>query len=329
MLILTRDDLHKALPMKDVIEAMKQAFASLSDGKAQVPLRTRLQIPPQDGLSLIMPAYVQANNTEALAVKVVSLFPNNPGRNLAFIQAAVLVLDAETGRSVALIEGSALTAIRTGAAGGAAIDLLARPQSRVLAVFGAGVQGRTQMEAACTVRKIETAYIYDPNPKLAEAFVLEMAGRGPIPNDLRVAQNSSEAVRDADIICTATTATSPVFADGDLKAGVHITGVGSYIPTMQEIPPETVTRARVFVDSRSVSLVEAGDLILPLQAGMFDESHISNELGEVILGRKPGRGSPQEITFFKSVGVAVQDALAAQLALENAGRMKLGQVVDF
>jgi ornithine cyclodeaminase/alanine dehydrogenase-like protein (mu-crystallin family) len=165
--------------MKDVIEAMKQAFASLSDGKAQVPLRTRLQIPPQDGLSLIMPAYVQANNTEALAVKVVSLFPNNPGRNLAFIQAAVLVLDAETGRSVALIEGSALTAIRTGAAGGAAIDLLARPQSRVLAVFGAGVQGRTQMEAACTVRKIETAYIYDPNPKLAEAFVLEMAGRGP------------------------------------------------------------------------------------------------------------------------------------------------------
>ncbi len=329
MLILSGDALRIALPMRETIEAMKKAFASLSDGKALVPLRTRLPIPSQDGLSLIMPAYVQADKTEALAVKVVSLFPNNPKRGLAFIQAAILVLDADTGRPAALIEGSSLTAIRTGGAGGAAIDLLARPESRVLAVFGAGAQGRTQLEAACTVRKIETAFIYDPNPELAQTFAIEMAGRGPIPKDLRVAQNSSEAVRDADIICTATTSTKPVFVDGDLKAGVHITGIGSYTPTMQEVPAETVKRARVFVDSRSASLVEAGDLIIPLQAGMIDESHVSNELGEIILGRRSGRGSAQEITFFKSVGVAVQDALAAQLALENAGRMKLGQVVDF
>jgi ornithine cyclodeaminase len=185
------------------------------------------------------------------------------------------------------------------------------------------------MEAACTVRKIETAFIYDPNPKLAQTFANEMAGLGPIPKDLRVAQNTSEAVRDADIICTATTSTKPVFADDDLKVGVHITGVGSYTPAMQEVPSETVKRARVFVDSRTASLVEAGDLIIPLQAGMIDESHVSNELGEIILGRLSGRESAQEITFFKSVGVAVQDALAAQLALENAGRMKLGQVVDF
>lgn len=329
MLILSGDALRIALPMKEAIEAMKQAFASLSDGKAQVPLRTRLPIPSQDGLSLIMPAYVQANNTEALAVKVVSLFPNNPNRGLAFIQAAILVLDSETGRPAALIEGSALTAIRTGAAGGAAIDLLAKPQSRVLAVFGAGAQGRTQMEAACTVRKIETAFIYDPNPKLAQTFAVELAGHGPIPKDLRVAQNSSEAVMNADIICTATTSTIPVFADADLKAGVHITGIGSYTPAMQEVPAETVKRAKVFVDSRTASLVEAGDLIIPLQAGVIDESHVSNELGEIILGRKLGRESAQEITFFKSVGVAVQDALAAQLALENAGKLKLGQVVDF
>ncbi len=139
-----------------------------------------------------------------------------------------------------------------------------------------------------------------------------MAGRGPIPKDLRVAKNSAEAVRDADIICTATTATNPVFSDGDLKPGVHITGIGSYTPGMQEVPAETVKRARVFVDSRAASLAEAGDLIIPLQAGLFDESHISNELGEVVLGRKPGRESAEEITFFKSVGVAVQDALAAQ-----------------
>ena len=329
MLILMGDDLRSALPMKETIEAMKLAFASLSDGSAQVPLRTRLPIPSHEGLSLIMPAYVRTKKTNALAVKVVSLFPHNPNRGLAFIQAAVLVLEPDTGRPVALIEGSVLTSIRTGAAGGAGIDLLARPESRVLAIFGAGVQGRTQLEAACTVRNIETAFIYDPDPNRARAFAIGMAGLGPIPKDLRVAQNSTEAVREADIICTATTSVNPVFADGDIKVGTHITGIGSYTPTMQEIPVETVKRARVFVDSREASLAEAGDLIIPLQAGLIDKSHISNELGEIVLGRKSGRGSADEITCFKSVGLAVQDALAAQLALDNAVKMKLGRVVDF
>jgi ornithine cyclodeaminase/alanine dehydrogenase-like protein (mu-crystallin family) len=315
--------------MKETIEAMKQAFASLSDGKAQVPLRTRLQVPSQDGTSLFMPSYVQTNDASALAVKVVSLFPHNPSRGLAYIQAAVLVLDPETGRPDALLEGSLITALRTGAAGGAAIDLLARPESHILAVFGAGVQGRTQLEAACSVRKIETAFIFDPDPKRSQSFVAEMAGRGPITQDLRVAQNPTEAVRNADIICTATTAMKPVFANGDLKAGTHITGIGSYTPNMQEIPEETVERALVFVDSHSATLAEAGDLIIPLQAGRFDVTHISNELGELVLGRKVGRSSSEQITFFKSVGVAVQDAMAAHLALENAERLKLGQQVDF
>jgi len=329
MLILTGNDVRQALPMREAIEAMKQAYASLSNGTAQVPLRTHLPISSHDGLSLFMPAYVKTEKEEALAVKVVSLFPDNPNLGLAYIQAAVLVLDAATGRLIALLEGSSLTAIRTGAAGGAAVDLLARPESRILAVFGAGAQGRTQLEAACSVRNIETAFIYDPDPKRAESFVVDMAGHAPIPKDLRVAKNSAEAVRDADIICSATTSTKPVFVDGDIKPGTHITGVGSYTPAMQEIPPETVKRARVFVDSRAASLAEAGDLIIPLQARMISESHISNELGEIVLGRKSGRGSAGQITFFKSVGVAVQDAMAAHLALENARRMKLGKEVDF
>ena len=181
MLILTGNDLRKALPMRETIEAMKLAFASISDGRAQVPLRTSLPIPAHDGLTLFMPAYVQTNEAEALAVKVVSLFPDNPNRGLAYIQAAILVLDAETGRPLALLEGSTLTAIRTGASGGAAIDLLARPESRILAVFGAGVQGRTQLEAACSVRNIETVFIYDPDPKRAQSFVTEMAGWGQSP----------------------------------------------------------------------------------------------------------------------------------------------------
>lgn len=329
MLILTAEDMQKALPMSAAIQAMKDAYASLSHGAAVVPLRTRLPIPDREALSLFMPAYVQGAEGESLAIKVVSLFPTNPNRQLAYIQAAVLVLDPETGRVIALMEGSSLTAIRTGAAGGAAIDLLARKDSRVVAIFGAGVQGRTQLEAACTARKIETVFVFDPNPAKAEFFAEEMKGKGPIPQDLRVAWNPQEAVQNADIICTATTSTKPVFDDAHVKPGTHISAVGSYTPEMQEVPAETLQRARIFVDSRAAAMEEAGDLIQPIRAGVFDESHIMGELGEVVSGTLAGRQSEEQITYFKSVGVAVQDAVAAQVALNHARQMKLGTNVDF
>ena len=329
MLILTADDVRKALPMNEAIEAMKNAFASVSSGTAVVPLRTRLPIPNSEALSLFMPAFVNSEDGNALAIKVVSLFPSNPARGLAYIQAAVLVFEAETGRAIALLEGSSLTAIRTGAASGAAIDLLARPDSKTVSIFGAGAQGRTQLEAACTARKIETAFIYDANPDKAQAFAAEMNGKGPIPRDLRVAGSAREAVEYADIICTATTSLRPVFQDQDLRAGTHISAVGSYRPDMQEVPAKTLQRAKVFVDSRSASLEEAGDLIQPMQSRLFDESHICGELGEVVVGRIPGRGSQDDITYFKSVGIAVQDALAAQVALTNARKMNIGKEVAF
>lgn len=329
MLILTADDVRKALPMNEAIEAMKSAYAALSSGTAVVPLRTRLPIPNSEALSLFMPAYVGSADSQALAIKVVSLFPTNPPRGLAYIQAAVLVFDPETGRAIALLEGSSLTAIRTGAAGGAAIDLLARKNSKVAAIFGAGAQGRTQLEAACTARKIDTACIFDADRAKAQAFVEEMKGKGSLTKDIRVAQSAREAIEHADIICTATTSTKPVFDDKDLKAGTHISAVGSYTPEMQEVPAETLLRAKIFIDSRSASLEEAGDLIQPLRAGLFDESHICGELGEVVLGKKSGRQSDEEITYFKSVGIAVQDAMAAQVALNNARKMNIGKEVDF
>lgn len=331
MHILTAEDVRKSLPMKEAIDAMKRAYAALSDGRADVPLRTRVSIPPQNAVSLFMPAYVRAAGGEALAIKVVSLFPNNPERerSLAFIQAVVLVLDAETGRTVALLEGSTLTAIRTGAGSGAAIDLLARPNSRVVAIFGAGAQGRTQLEAACSVRKIEKAWVFDPSVDRAEAMVKEMAGKGPVPEDLRVADNSAQAISEADIVCTATTSNMPVFDDADLKPGAHISAIGSYTPEMQEVPATSVARALVVVDSRSATLAETGDLLRPMQDGLFGEEHIHAELGEILLKRKPGRGSSEQITYFKSVGVAVQDAMAAQLALLNARSQNLGVKVDF
>jgi len=329
MIILNRDDVRKALPMSEAIEATKKAYASLSEGTAVVPLRTHLSIPNSDAISLFMPAYVHTADSKALAIKAVSLFPTNPARGLAYIQAAVLVFDPETGQVLALLEGSTLTAIRTGAAGGAAIDLLSRKDSKVVAIFGAGVQGRTQLEAACTARKIETAFIYDLSIENAQAFANEMKGKGPIPTDIRVASSSKEAVENADIICTATTSTKPVFDDKDIKPGTHISAVGAYTPEMQEIPAETIKRGKVIVDSYSASLEEAGDLIQPINAGMFDKSHIHAELGQIILGQKTGRESEDEITYFKSVGIAVQDAMTAQVALNNARKMNIGQEIDF
>jgi ornithine cyclodeaminase/alanine dehydrogenase-like protein (mu-crystallin family) len=329
MLILTTEDVRKALPMNGAIEAMKQAYASLSNGTAVVPLRTRLPIPNSDALSLFMPAYVRSTDGQALAIKAVSLFPTNPARGLAYIQAAVLVFDPETGRTLALLEGSSLTAIRTGAAGGAGIDLLSRADSRVAAIFGAGAQGRTQLEAACTARKIETVYIYDSNSAKANALAEEMKGQGAVPRDVRVAATPQEAVANADVICTATTSTKPVFDDKDLKPGAHISAVGSYTPEMQEVPAKTVARAKIVVESYTASLEEAGDILQPMRAGLFDESHIHAELGEIVLGRKPGRESDVEITCFKSVGVAVQDAMAAKVALDNARKMNIGSEVEF
>jgi len=329
MLILNADEVRQALPMKQVIEAMKGAYASLSNGTAVVPLRTRLQIPSHNALSLFMPAYMKSDKGEALAIKVVSLFPRNPARGLAYIQAAVLVLESNTGRAIALLEGSTLTAIRTGAGSGAAIDLLARKDSRVVAIFGAGAQGRTQLEAACNVRNTERVYLFNPSVDKAEAFAKEMAGSNSIPKDIRVAKTPKEAIENADIICTATTSSKPVFEDKDVKTGTHISAIGAYTPEMQELPVETVARARIVVDSYATVMDEAGDIVQAIRAGVINESGIHAELGEIVLGEKPGRESDNEITFFKSVGNAVQDAVAAQLALQNARNMNLGTEVNF
>ena len=329
MLILNANEVRQALPMKTAIAAMKDAYAALSDGTAVAPLRTRLPIPSRDAISLFMPAYMKKDSTEALAVKVVSLYPSNPPRGLAYIQAAVLVFDAETGRAIALLEGSALTAIRTGAGSGAAIDLLARNDSKVAAIFGAGPQGKTQLEAACSVRNIQTAFIYNPTIAKAESFAKEMAGQGNITKDIRVAKTPQEAIENADIICTATGSTQPIFEDQDVKVGAHISAIGAYTPEMQELPIETVARSLIVVDSRATVMDEAGDIVKAMQAGLITEANIHAELGEIVLGIKSGRQSGDEITFFKSVGNAVQDAVAAQVALKNAHAMKLGVEVEF
>ena len=331
MLILSADDVRAALPMADAIIAMKQAFAAYSSGLATMPPRIHLDVPARQGISLIMPSLLSDPGVESLAVKVVSLFPGNRARGLSYIQAAVMAFDPDTGRPEAVLEGSTLTAIRTGAASGAATDLLAPPEARTVAIFGAGVQARTQLEAVCSVRSIQTAWIVSRTPDSAMALISEMAGRGPIPTDLRHAATPAEALRDADIICTATAgAGGPVFDDQDVKPDAHINAVGSFQPHVVEIPPATVARSWIAVDSRSAAREEAGDLIQAVAAGLLDWEAIGAEVGELVLdaARIPTR-PPSRITLFKSVGMAVQDAAAARVALVRAREMSLGTAVPW
>jgi ornithine cyclodeaminase len=312
--------------MAEAIAGMKEAFAQLSAGQVNMPLRGRVAVPEHGGNSLFMPAYLA--KSDDLAVKIVSVFPENVRQGEPSIYAVVLVLDAPSGRPLALMEGGALTAIRTGAGAGAATDLLARPEAAVVAIIGSGIQARTQLEAVCTVRSISSARVFSPNRAHAEEFARAMAGRGPIPEAIETAASPAEAVAGADVVCTATTSTTPVFAGRDLKAGAHVNAVGSFRPEMQEVDVETIRRSLVVVDSREAVMEEAGDLLVPLAAGDITEEHIRVELGEIVDGREPGRTDPAQITYFKSVGVAVQDAVAGRIALKNAIANGLGSVVE-
>jgi len=323
--LLSATDVVQALPMAEAIEGMKGAYAQLSTGQATMPLRSRIDVPGK-GSSLVMPAYLAENG--ALAVKVVSVFPQNTAVEMPIIHALVLVVDSTTGRPQALLEGGTLTAIRTGAASGAATDLLARPDATSVLIFGSGVQARTQLEAVCTVREIKKVHIVSLDRQQAEEFAAEMAGKGPIPTAISVAEHVDMVVAEADIICTATTSSTPVFDGRLIKPGTHINGVGSFTPEMQEVDLVTVQRALVVVDSRTAVLAEAGDLIIPLENGDINEDHIFAELGEVVSGYLPGRESQDQITFFKSVGVAVQDAAAASITLKNALNQDLGTTIS-
>jgi len=325
--ILSRNDVAQAVTMAKAIRAVKKAFIQLSAGKADVPLRTHISVKKVKGTSLIMPAYLTESGE--LGAKIVSVFPENKKRRLPTIHAVFIVINEITGRPLAIMDGTYLTALRTGAASGLASDLLARKNSKIVAIFGAGTQARTQLEAVCTVRPIEKVWVYDVLRRAAKAFVKEMKMRGsPIPENILIAGSPREAVREADIICTATTSYRPVFHDADLKPGVHINGIGSFTPEMREVPPRTVIRSKVIVDSRQACLAEAGDLIISIEGGLISDKHIHGEIGALAAGKIRGRESEGEVTFFKSVGLAVQDVAVAELVLRRAKKLGLGLEVE-
>lgn len=312
--------------MREAVEIVRNAFVELSTGRADIPLRTALPQPSHDGLTLVMPGYL--SESDALAVKIVSIHNRNPQLNLPRIHALVVVLDASTGRPVAAMEGGYLTALRTGAASGVATDLLARRDAAVAAIFGAGAQARTQILAVAAVRPIKQFRIYARRRETVEALIAELHPRLPSA-ELLAADSPSHALRNADVICAATTTPTPVFDGADLKPGAHINAVGSYTREMQEIDCATLRRAsKIVVDQREPALAEAGDLIIAIERGEIRAADIYAEIGEIAAGWKAGRERDDEIIYFKSVGNAAQDVAVAQAIYHRALKENLGAEFD-
>lgn len=327
MLALSRSDLQKLISMPQCIELVKKAFVELTEQRATVPLRLGVDVVPGKDVTLLMPAHLP--ELDALGFKVVSVFQTNQGSDTAVTNAMVCMLNAETGVPVAIMNGGYVTQLRTGAVSGAAAEYMARDDSKNLVVIGGGAQGVTQAAAIAAVRPIEKITIVDPFPASFDRFrhAIEQDWPNLVPM-LSFAESAEEAVREADVICLATTSKKPVFEASWVKPGTHVSGVGSFTPEMQEAPAEFVAKARVVVDMSEHALEEAGDLIVPLRDGLIQPDHIVGELGEMVQGKFEGRTSAEELTFFKTVGNAVQDITVGNYAVQAAIEQGIGVEID-
>jgi ornithine cyclodeaminase/alanine dehydrogenase-like protein (mu-crystallin family) len=327
MRLLTRSDVQRSISMREAVEAVKGAFIELSTGRADVPLRIALSQPKSASVTLVMPGYL--SDSESLAVKVVSVHDRNAERDLPRINAIVVIIDPATGRAVAAMDGGYLTALRTGAASGAATDLLARQDAEVAAVIGAGAQARAQALAVAAVRPVKRIWIFSRRRKQVDEMIAEIRPQLGPSIELLAADSPSQAMREAVVVCAATTSSIPVFEGAELRPGAHVNGVGSYKPEMQEVDCATLRRAsKIVVDSREAAMAEAGDLIVAIERGEIRPSDIYAEIGEVAAGLKPGRQNDDEITYFKSVGNAAQDVAVAQAIYQRALREDIGIEID-
>lgn len=327
MLLLNASNVRALLPMKEAIEADKEAFLLHSQGETEVPVRPNFELAGR-GSALFMPAYVKGE-IDRVGIKIVSVFPGNAAKGLPVVPAQVLLLDSDTGEVCAMMNGVEITRIRTGAISGAATDILARKDASVAALFGTGGQAASQLEALLCVRPLKEVRVYDAFPDRIAPFVErmgELAGR--YGAKLVGAKSSDEAIDGADVVTTVTTSKEPVFDGAKIKPGAHINGVGSFTPAMRELDETLLNRARVFIDNREAVLAEAGDFLIPATSGKYDLKKIAGEIGDVIAGKLPGRSSDDEITVLKTVGYAVLDVVAAAHVYRNAIEKKVGTEVE-
>jgi ornithine cyclodeaminase len=315
VLIVDAATVRASCSMLEAIEAVEEGFRALTAGIARVPIRTQLALGEDKSTLLLMPA--RLDDHSFVSVKLASVVESNKARGLPMVHAMLVLTDRRTGVPVAILEGAALTALRTGAAGGLAARRLARPDASVVALYGAGVQARAQLEAVLAVRPVREVRVVSQSPENAAKFI----GSLQIPG-VRFISGNRDAAKGADIIVCATSSSTPVFDTADLARGVHVTGIGAFRPDMVEIPPEAFKGARVVVDERGAARREAGDLIAAINLGYVLPANII-EIGEADATRHP----EDDRTLFKSVGNAVQDLAVAARAYKHAKAHGLGVTV--
>lgn len=320
MLVLSEKEVRRLLDIEELIRALEQAHVQYSTGKAVMPVRQVVPLSEIKGRITTMPAYLREAN--ALGMKVVTYFQENPRQGLPAILGTIHLYSTDTGKLMAVMDGTYITAIRTACVSAMATKVLANPHTPVMGILGAGVQAKAHIRALCKVRQVSRIKIYSPSGKSAQRLKEELEPAVGVTID--PALTAEKAVRDSDLLVTATTAKEPILSADWLKSGVHINAVGSHRPDQREIDGATLKRAKVVVDSREAIMAECGDVLLAIREGAITESHIHAEIGEVVTGKKPGRTSAAEFTLYKSVGIAIQDVAAAHLVYERARKEKAG-----
>lgn len=326
ILILTHDEVDELLPVRECMPVMAEALADLARGNVYQPLRMIITPPAAAGDMALMPSY-RAGEHAAYGVKAVCFFRDNPARGLDSHQGSVMLFSAETGELMALMNASAITAIRTAAVSGVATQLLAREDAGELAIIGTGVQARKHIEAMACARPIKRARVASRSFEQARGFADEFSSRYLFP--IEPVDSVEAAVRGADLIVTVTTAAEPILKREWISTGAHLNIVGSSIPTTREIDSATIAASSLFVDRRESTINEGGDYLFALRDGAIGPDHIKAEIGELLIGAKPGRTSPDEITAFKSLGLAIEDLASADYLYRKAKENQKGTWVEF
>ena len=324
MLVLSEKEVRSLIDVEELIQALERAHIQFSTGKAVMPVRLVVPLPEIKGRITSMPAYL--GEDKALGMKVVTYFPENPKQGLPIILATVFLYSTESGKLLAVMDGTYVTAIRTACISAVATRALANPETPVLGVLGAGVQARAQIRTLCKVRKIREIKVYDVLEKSVQSLKEELEPEVGIK--IEAVETAEQAIRNVDLLVTVTTAKEPIVRVDWLKPGVHINAIGSHRPDLREIDGATMKRAKVFVDSREAILAECGDVLLAIKEGAITEGHIAAEIGEVLAGKKAGRTNAGEITLYKAVGIAIQDVATAKLIYQTAVEKKVGVHVE-
>jgi ornithine cyclodeaminase/alanine dehydrogenase-like protein (mu-crystallin family) len=324
LLVLAHEDAKRLLPMDDCIELMAQALGDLAHGRSWQPLRFVVRPPEEQSLMGLMPAH-RSSPEPAYGLKTVCIFPGNPARGLDPHQGGVMLFDGETGELRALVDASAVTSIRTAAVSAVATRALARPDSRLLAILGSGVQARAHLEAMARVLPFEQARVWSRTAEHRQAFAAE--AEAPFP--VEAVESAEAAVRGADVVVTVTSAREPIVERGWLAPGAHVNAVGSSIPTARELDSATIAAATLFVDRRESTVNESGEYLRAVEEEGIGPDHIRAELGEVLVGSAGGRSSNDELTVFVSLGLAVEDLAAADYLYRRARSEGAGAVVPF